>query len=54
MQGDQTLYTAFNTRRTYDARGPPSYPCVKCKGMHWSFHPCTTGAQQPQQQEPAP
>ena len=54
MHGDQTLYTAFNTGRTYDARGPPPYPCVRCNGMHWSFHPDPTGAQQPPQQQPAP
>ena len=54
MHGDQTLYTAFNTGRTYDARGPPPYPCVRCNGMHSSFHPDPTGAQQPPQQQPAP
>ena len=54
VHGDQTLCTAFSTGRTYDARGPPPYPCVRCNGMHWSFHPCPTGAQQPPQQQPAP
>ena len=54
VHGDHTLYTAFSTGRTYDARGPPPYPCVRCNGMHWSFHPCPTGAQQPPQQQPAP
>ena len=44
VHGDQTLYTAFSTGRTCDARGPPPYPCVRCNGMHWSFHPCPTGA----------
>ena len=52
MHGDQTLYTAFITGRAYDARGPPPYPCVRCNGMHWSFHPCFTGAQQPPSSRP--
>ena len=54
MQGDRSLYTAFSTGRTYDARGPPPYLCMRCKGMHLSFHPCPTGAQQPEPQQPAP
>ena len=54
VHGDQTLYTAFSTGRTYDARAPPPYPCVRCNGMHWSFHPCPSRAQQPTQQQQAP
>ena len=32
---------------------PPPQPCPRCNGMHWSFHPCPTGAQQPTQQQQA-
>ena len=42
--GGQTLYTVFSTGRTYDARGPPPYPCVRCNGMHRLLQPCATGA----------
>ena len=50
VQGDQTLYTALSTGHSYGALRPPPYPCLPCNGMHWSFHPCPAGAQQPQQQ----
>ena len=51
VQGGHTLYTAFSTRRTCDARGPPPYPYLRGNGMHWLFRPCRAGAQQPQQQQ---
>ena len=35
--GAQTLYTTYSTGRTYDASGPPPYPCSKCGCMHWSW-----------------
>ena len=43
VKGDQTLYTAYNTGRTYDAHEPPSYPCITFGGMHWSWQPCLSG-----------
>ena len=39
--GVQTLYTAFSTGRTYDASGPPPYPCSKCGLMHWPWQGCS-------------
>ena len=38
--GSQTLYTAYSTGRTYDASGPPPYPCSRCSKMHWSWQGC--------------
>ena len=38
--GAQTLYTAYSMGRTYDASGPPPYPCSKCGLMHWSWQGC--------------
>jgi hypothetical protein len=35
-----TLFPAFSTGRTYDALGPPLYPCSKCGQMHWSWQGC--------------
>ena len=35
--GAQTLYTVFSTGRTYNASGPPPYPCSKCGLLHWSW-----------------
>ena len=32
VQGDWTLCTTFSAGRTYDARGPHPYPCVRCRG----------------------
>ena len=56
VQGNLTLYTAFSTGRAYDARGAPPCPCVRCNGMHWSFHRCPTWAQPhgPQEATPQP
>ena len=38
--GAQTLFTVYSTGRTYDASGPPPYPCSKCGLMHWSWQGC--------------
>jgi hypothetical protein len=51
--GSQTLYTAFSTGRTYDASGPPPYPCIKCGQMHWSWQGCPTHAA-PRPDPPSP
>ena len=44
--GAQTLYTAFSTGRTYNAAGPPPYPCVRCSKMHWRWEGCPQPNQQ--------
>ena len=39
--GSQSLYTAHSTGRTYDATGPPPYPCFRCGRNHWAVGgPC--------------
>ena len=38
--GDQTLYAAFSTGRTYNADVPLPYSCVRCNQLNWNRQGC--------------